>query len=409
MKHLRIAHLIDLDKVGGVETMFADFIQAPPPLGLEVEHYTIADSLNMAPRFREPVANASRLLVSPKQIGLVKLPRKPRAVRAWRRLALIRRIQPDLILVWNQFTDFGATGKKLPCPVIYYEHGMSWYSHSQHQLDCFFPYVTAAIGASRAASRMLQLKHKFEQSVAICRNPVRPGLLPSISVARKLNSDRVFRLGVAGRLVPLKAVGLLVLTVKLLLEQGVDVEAVIAGQGPEQDAIERLILSEGLADKVKLLGVVDDMPMFYNGIDLFVSTSMHETMPLVCLEAMAHGIPVVCSNIDGYPEIVADGETGFCLKPSLSIEHYRNDTNASVEFSTEVYDPKHDTLVPTKLLNPKDVADVVNFLLKSSTLYDEMSRKAIKRARSGFFYNEYLRSMYSVLRSHCRLEIEKSE
>ncbi|MTD33318.1 glycosyltransferase [Paludibacterium denitrificans] len=226
MRRLKIVHLIDLAKVGGVESMFADFIQATPPSGLEVEHYTIVDSPELAPRFRDSVAKHSRLLASPKTLGPFKLPRRPYWMRARRRLALIRRCRPDLVIARNQFTDFRVAALKLGCPLIYYEHGMSWYDHSPRQLAGFLPYVTGAIAVSQAARRMLELKHHLQVPIDVCLNPLPTRLLPPATAAgRTLPTNRPLRLGMAARLVPLKAVGLLILAVKKLREQGVQVEA----------------------------------------------------------------------------------------------------------------------------------------------------------------------------------------
>ena len=308
---LRIAHLIDLDKVGGVESMYVDFLRATPPDGLPVRHFTIADSPRLAPRFLAPVLQASEWLATPRHWGPLKLPRRPRALRAARRLQLIRRARPDLVIAWNQFTDFRRDRLDLGCPLVYYEHGMSWYSHAPGLLAGFLPHVSLGIGVSRAATRMLALKHAPAFPLALCRNPVRPGLLPPLPPRRDLpTGGRPLRLGVAGRLVPLKAVGLAVLAVKELRARGVAAELLVAGSGPEQAAIEALIRREGLGAHVRLLGLVADMAGFYRDLDLFLSTSMHETMPLVCLEAMAWGLPVIASRVDGFPEVVQDGVNG---------------------------------------------------------------------------------------------------
>ena len=74
---LRIAHLIDLAKVGGVETLYADFIQAPHPDGVPVAHFTVLDSPRMAARFVQPVQQYSQQVLSPRQWGGVTL--APRA------------------------------------------------------------------------------------------------------------------------------------------------------------------------------------------------------------------------------------------------------------------------------------------------------------------------------------------
>ncbi|BEV73156.1 MULTISPECIES: glycosyltransferase [unclassified Paludibacterium] len=397
MTRLRIAHLIDLDRIGGVESMYASLIQAPVPEGWQVEHHTIADSLNLAPRFRPIVERCSRTLVSPKVWHGIKLPRRPAGLRARNRLAQIRAIRPDVVLAWNQFTDFHLS-PDLGCPLIYYEHGMSWYEHAPAQLQGFLPYVDGAIAVSRAGQRMLQLKHGVSFPVHLCPNPLRADLHVTDAPVRCLPQDRPLRLGVAARLVPLKAVGLVVLALKLLRQQGVDAELSIAGEGPERGAIERLIAREGLADHVRLLGLCDDMAGFYRSIDLFVMSSMHETMPLVCIESMAYGVPVIACMVDGLPEVVRDGQTGRCLTPTLDVSGYQALTGASVAFARRVYDPQQDLLVETRMLAPEAIAEAVTALASEPAGYQAMSAAClVEAALPRYDQAQYLQQFYGLL------------
>jgi alpha-1,3-rhamnosyl/mannosyltransferase len=71
----------------------------------------------------------------------------------------------------------------------------------------------------------------------------------------------------------------------------------------------------GLGDSVVFLGDVleSDLPMIYNGAEVFVFPSLYEGFGLPVLEAMACGTPVVCSNTSSLPEIV--GDAAICLHP----------------------------------------------------------------------------------------------
>jgi glycosyltransferase involved in cell wall biosynthesis len=53
---------------------------------------------------------------------------------------------------------------------------------------------------------------------------------------------------------------------------------------------------------------------YYRSLDLYLSTSVHEGLPLSVVEAMACGKPVVSAAVGGIPEIVVDGEDGFLVK-----------------------------------------------------------------------------------------------
>lgn len=393
---MRIVHLVDLAQVGGVESLFVDFIQADPPAGMKVEHITLLDRRYIASRFRKQLAQFTTVRSS-RCVGPLILPRRPYWLRAYNRLRQIRSARPDLVLVWNQFTDFRLRHLGLRCPIVYYEHGMSWYRHHPQQLAVFFSQVTAAIAVSSAARSMLTLKHHVRFPIHLCRNPIRPALLPGTLPARSLPKKRPLRVGLAARLVPLKAVGLLVLAAAELQRAGRVVEVWIAGDGPERGVIESLTIQQGLQQRVRLLGQIDDMALFYSQIDVFVLTSMHETMPLVCLEAMAYGLPVIASNIDGFVEIIHHDQTGYCLTPTLSIAEYAVLTGASTDFAHSVYDPVTDSLIGTRLLRPTDIASAIMKLADDEPNYCLMAQKAALKAQQDYKYSVWLENFYKLL------------
>jgi glycosyltransferase involved in cell wall biosynthesis len=90
---------------------------------------------------------------------------------------------------------------------------------------------------------------------------------------------------------------------------------VIAGEGPERAALEDLSRQLGMAARVRFLGFVSEMPELYQALDLLLLTSHFEGTPLTVLEAMAMGVPVVASRVDGVLEVVADGVDGVLAAP----------------------------------------------------------------------------------------------
>jgi glycosyltransferase involved in cell wall biosynthesis len=70
-----------------------------------------------------------------------------------------------------------------------------------------------------------------------------------------------------------------------------------------------------LGDAVQFLGWRDDVPEIFRAADVMVLPSLEEGMPLVVLEAMACGLPVVATHVNGIPEEVVDGETGLLVAP----------------------------------------------------------------------------------------------
>jgi glycosyltransferase involved in cell wall biosynthesis len=86
-----------------------------------------------------------------------------------------------------------------------------------------------------------------------------------------------------------------------------DVQLLIAG-GHGWLYEEIVAEAEKHADRVRILGYVDDadLPALYRGATLFVFPSLYEGFGLPVLEAMACGVPAVCSNASSLPEVAGD-------------------------------------------------------------------------------------------------------
>jgi len=100
----------------------------------------------------------------------------------------------------------------------------------------------------------------------------------------------------------------------------VEATAVLVGRDLEQGgAYERLLRAEaerlGVAGRVVFTGYRADVPALLAGCDVFCLPSRAEGLPLVVLEAMAQGKPVVATAVGGTPELVVDGVTGVLVPP----------------------------------------------------------------------------------------------
>ena len=92
------------------------------------------------------------------------------------------------------------------------------------------------------------------------------------------------------------------------------IKCVIIGDGPEREALKKLIEKTGLDDTVILAGFKSDAISYINAMDIFVLSSEREGFSRVILEAMLMGKAVVATNIAGPSELVVDNETGFLYK-----------------------------------------------------------------------------------------------
>ena len=88
---------------------------------------------------------------------------------------------------------------------------------------------------------------------------------------------------------------------------------VIAGDGELRDEVESLAAELGVAERVRILGYVEDMGAWYSAFDAFLLTSLNEGAPVVAIEAQAAGVPVVATDAGGTRTVVDDGETGYVV------------------------------------------------------------------------------------------------
>lgn len=105
-----------------------------------------------------------------------------------------------------------------------------------------------------------------------------------------------------------------------------DVYYVICGVGPNRDKLEQLAQQLGLGKKVVLAGYRRDIPEILHASDIFAFPSFHEGLPVSLMEAMAAGLPVVCSKIRGNVDLIEEGKGGYMCDPS-SAEDFSNALN----------------------------------------------------------------------------------
>jgi len=93
------------------------------------------------------------------------------------------------------------------------------------------------------------------------------------------------------------------------------VKFVLVGDGVLRPAVESAIAANGLRDVVTLAGWRRDIPELLRGFDLLLHTSRWEGLPCVFMEAMATGLPIVATDVDGAPDVIEEGVTGHLLEP----------------------------------------------------------------------------------------------
>jgi glycosyltransferase involved in cell wall biosynthesis len=132
------------------------------------------------------------------------------------------------------------------------------------------------------------------------------------AVRRELGiPDGAWVIGTVGRLASEKNHVLLVRALAGALDDRT--RLVIVGDGAEAGAIARAADEAGATPWLHLTGARADVPRLLRAFDVFALPSTSEGLPLVILEAMATGLPVVASAVGGLPDVIADGDTGLLI------------------------------------------------------------------------------------------------
>lgn len=109
--------------------------------------------------------------------------------------------------------------------------------------------------------------------------------------------------------------------IRALVELGnTDIYYVICGEGSLRKKLEKLSEELGLEKRVKLLGYRSDIPEICKTVDIFAFPSIREGLSVALMEAMASGLPVICSNIRGNNDLINNGTGGFLANPDNAIE-----------------------------------------------------------------------------------------
>ncbi len=113
------------------------------------------------------------------------------------------------------------------------------------------------------------------------------------------------------RLNRLKDYGTAILAMAQVCKAASNVKYFIVGEGEERSVIERSVQDLNLQERVRMLGLRNDVPNLLEGMDMFLLSSLTEGIPLTLIEAMFAQLPCIATRVGGIQECVVDGITGL--------------------------------------------------------------------------------------------------
>lgn len=219
----------------------------------------------------------------------------------------LRTLQPDKVISFIELTNLmtliAAWGLKIPIIASERTHP-AYYTLPKvvHMLRRWlYPKAFKVVMQTASAARYF----KTLDNIAIIPNPV-----PCPPRQKEGLATPVQRIVSIGRLCPFKGFDTLIHAFAKLTATFPHLQLTIYGQGPARPALEHLIATLGLCDRISLPGVTPHVYEALYNTDLFVFPSQYEGFPNALCEAMAVGLPVIASACSGNIDIIRDGLDG---------------------------------------------------------------------------------------------------
>jgi glycosyltransferase involved in cell wall biosynthesis len=139
------------------------------------------------------------------------------------------------------------------------------------------------------------------------------------SLREEIGSKQVLVVGWVGRLSHEKGADIFIQAAAKTLAHLPETKFIVVGDGPDRNELESLIDKLHIGGNVRLMGQRDDIPSVFASLDVAVSSSRQEGLPMAILEGMASRLPWIATAVGNVPTVILDGVTGV-LVPSENVE-----------------------------------------------------------------------------------------
>jgi glycosyltransferase involved in cell wall biosynthesis len=130
-----------------------------------------------------------------------------------------------------------------------------------------------------------------------------------------LEGEKIYLVGMVGRLEPVKGPVYFIEAAKLVLRKKKNVKFYVVGEGSLRGALEKEVREAGIEERFIFTGWKEDVSAILFTLDLLVLPSLNEAVGRSALEAQAAGVPVVATRVGGVSEVIKDGVTGVLVEP----------------------------------------------------------------------------------------------
>lgn len=288
---MKVVNIMSSKVLGGVEQAFLDYNEA-----LSLNGYNVFAFYNKFGKIKDKLIKNDKVKYSP----LFFL--SPYIFLFPYYFLKIKNIKPDIIIIHSKkiLPIFAKIGKLLKIPVVIVCHNEKIklinkadyiFSITQFQKDIF---IKNGFKENKifVIPNLINFKKEFEEFDNFLNPPV---------------------FGTMGRFEPAKGLSTLIEACGILKNKGIDFKLKIAGSPQKQYIneyykIKNLVERYNLQNNVEFLGWVANKNLFYDSINIFVMSSIHESFGIVLLEAMMYSKPIISSLAEGPREIFSDNQ-----------------------------------------------------------------------------------------------------
>lgn len=317
---MKVLHIIDSGGLYGAEIMLLNLMQEQKLLGCEPvlasigEKYQEAKPIEVQAEKKGFVLKTFRMSPGPNMAGAIKIVR----------YALLDGVD---ILHTHGYKANIFMGLLPRCirrlPVVSTLHGWT----STGKLDRMILYEWLDRLSLRLIDRVVAVNSTMRDKIGIRDlRVVNNGIpvndmvtAPEPNVSSEIDDDvnrfcmQGFTFGAIGRLSPEKGFGTLIDAVKIASVDHPEVQLVIIGDGSLMDDLIRRSRELGISGRIMFAGYRDNASKYLSCFKVFVLSSLTEGLPMVVLEAMRAGVPIVATRVGGVPEVLDNGSAGILL------------------------------------------------------------------------------------------------
>ena len=179
--------------------------------------------------------------------------------------------------------------------------------------------IDKVIANAEACKRaLIEQENAQAENIFVVPNLLETARFANIPLWTAANANTPRRIGIVGNLKPVKGTDIFIDAAKNVLERHPEVQFELAGGGEtggNAEGYQSQIDQLGIAQNVRLLGVLSDIPAFLSTLDIAVLSSRSEGLPNALMEYMAAGRPCVVTDVGGCCELIQQEHNGLLIPP----------------------------------------------------------------------------------------------